>query len=129
MSARKRITVLGSTGSVGASTLDLLAQAEACGSAEVEVIALSAGANVERLAEQALRWRPRVAVIAEPSLLGELEERLKGSGLAASAGSAAVVEAAEMGAEWVMSAIVGSAGLAPTLAAARSGAVRWWTAG
>jgi 1-deoxy-D-xylulose-5-phosphate reductoisomerase len=123
MSARKRITVLGSTGSVGASTLDLLAQAEACGSAEVEVIALTAGANVERLAEQALRWRPRVAVIAEPSLLGELEERLKGSGLAASAGSAAVVEAAEMGAEWVMSAIVGSAGLAPTLAAARSGAV------
>ena len=123
MSARKTITVLGSTGSVGTSTLDLLDQAEAHGSAQVEIIALTAGANVERLAEQALRWRPKVAVIAEPSLLGELRERLKGSGLAVSAGPAAVVEAAGMGAEWVMSAIVGSAGLAPTLAAARSGAV------
>jgi 1-deoxy-D-xylulose-5-phosphate reductoisomerase len=123
MSTRKTITVLGSTGSVGTSTLDLLAQAEAHGSAEVEIVALTAGANVERLAEQALRWRPRVAVIAEPSLLGELEERLHGSGLGVAAGPAAVIEAAEMGAEWVMSAIVGSAGLAPTLAAARSGAV------
>jgi len=123
MSVRKTITVLGSTGSVGTSTLDLLARAEAHGSAEVEIVALTAGANVERLAEQALRWRPRIAVIAEPSLLGELRERLRGSGLAVSAGPAAVVEAAEMGAEWVMSAIVGSAGLAPTLAAARSGAV------
>jgi 1-deoxy-D-xylulose-5-phosphate reductoisomerase len=123
LSMRKSIIVLGSTGSVGTSTLDLLDQAERLGSAEVEVIALTAGANVERLAEQALRWRPKVAVIAQADLLGELRTRLQGSGVTAAAGDAAVIEAAGMDADWVMSAIVGSAGLAPTLAAAKTGAV------
>ena len=55
------VAVLGSTGSVGVSTLDLLARAQACGTAEVEVLALTAGRNVALLAEQAWRWRPRVA--------------------------------------------------------------------
>jgi 1-deoxy-D-xylulose-5-phosphate reductoisomerase len=123
LSARKPITILGSTGSVGTSTLDLLAQAEAHGSAEVEVIALTAGANVELLAEQALRWRPKFVAIADVGRLVELRERLRGSGVAVAAGEAAVIEAAGMGADWVMSAIVGAAGLAPTLAAVRSGAV------
>jgi 1-deoxy-D-xylulose-5-phosphate reductoisomerase len=117
--AARTITILGSTGSVGMSTLDLLDRA----GVEVEVVALTAGRNVERLAEQAKRWRPRVAVIEDESLLPELKERLNGSNIGAAAGPAAIVEAAGLGAEWVMSAIVGSAGLAPTLAAARAGSI------
>jgi 1-deoxy-D-xylulose-5-phosphate reductoisomerase len=123
LSVRRTVTVLGSTGSVGVSTLDLLAQAMAHGSAEVEIVALAAGRNVALLAEQALQWRPRLAVIQDEALLPELRRRLDGSGVEAAAGSAAVCEAAAMGAEWVMSAIVGAAGLAPTLAAARTGAI------
>jgi 1-deoxy-D-xylulose-5-phosphate reductoisomerase len=113
----RTITVLGSTGSVGLSTLDLLEQA----GAEFEVFALTAGRNVKRLAEQAIRWRPRVAVIEDESLLPELRERLNGSNIGAAGGASAISEAAGLGADWVMSAIVGSAGLAPTLAAARTG--------
>ncbi len=123
MSLRRAVTVLGSTGSVGVSTLDLLDQAEAHGSAEVEIVALVAGRNVELLSQQALRWRPRLVVIQDETLLPELRERVNGSGVACAAGPTAVCEAAAMGADWVMSAIVGAAGLAPTLAAARTGAV------
>lgn len=119
----RSVTVLGSTGSIGVSTLDLLGAAQDCGSADVRVVALTAGRNVERLAEQALRWRPLVAVIEDESRLDELRSRLNGSGVDAAAGRTAVIEAAQMDAPWVMSAIVGSAGLAPTLAAARTGAI------
>jgi len=115
----RTVTILGSTGSVGVSTLDLLGQV----GAEVEILALTAGRNVAKLAEQAKRWRPRVAVIEDETLLPELRERLNGSNIGAAAGPAAIIEAAAMGADWVMSAIVGSAGLAPTLAAARTGSV------
>jgi 1-deoxy-D-xylulose-5-phosphate reductoisomerase len=120
---RRSVAVLGSTGSVGVSTLDLLARARSEGSAEVEVLALTAGRNVALLAEQALAWRPRLAVIADESLYPELRSRLEGSGVEAAAGEAAVADAAALGAGWVMAAIVGAAGLAPTLAAARTGAV------
>jgi 1-deoxy-D-xylulose-5-phosphate reductoisomerase len=123
LSKLKTITVLGSTGSVGTSTLDLVARAMEHGSAQAEVVALTAGGNVALLAEQALRWRPKVAVIADESRLGELRERLAGSGVSCAAGQAAVIAAAGMGADWVMSSIMGSAGLAPTLAAVRTGAV------
>lgn len=119
MSRRRTIVVLGSTGSVGVSTLDLLEQS----GAEVEVLALTAGRNVARLAEQARHWRAKLAVIEDESLLPELRERLNGSGVEAAAGSAAVAQAAGQGANWVMSAIVGAAGLPPTLAAARAGSV------
>ncbi|MBO9709382.1 MAG: 1-deoxy-D-xylulose-5-phosphate reductoisomerase [Caulobacter sp.] len=115
----RKVVVLGSTGSIGVSTLDLFEQSGVA----VEILALTAGRNVEKLAEQALRWRPKVAVIDDESRLDELRQRLAGSGVQAAAGAAAVVEAATMGADWVMSAIVGAAGLAPTLAAARTGAV------
>ena len=115
--------MLGSTGSIGVSTLDLLKASQDCGSAEVEVVALTAGRNVERLAEQALAWRPQVAVIEDESKLEELRARLDGSGIEAAAGRNAVIEAAQMRAPWVMSAIVGAAGLAPTLAAAKQGAI------
>jgi 1-deoxy-D-xylulose-5-phosphate reductoisomerase len=111
--------VLGSTGSVGVSTLDLLEKA----GVEVEVAALAAGRNVAKLAEQALRWRPGLAVIGDEAGLPELRERLAGSGVAAAGGCSALAEAAAADAQWVMSAIVGFAGLGPTLAAARSGAV------
>jgi 1-deoxy-D-xylulose-5-phosphate reductoisomerase len=119
----RTITVLGSTGSIGVSTLDLLDQAQAHGSAEVEVAALVAGRNVEKLAEQALRWRPKLAVIEDEALLPELRARINGAPIACAAGREAVIDAAAMDADWVMSAIVGAAGLAPTLAAARTGAI------
>ena len=119
LSLPRKVSVLGSTGSVGVSTLDLFAQAKV----EVEVVALVAGRNVERLAEQALAWRPQIAVIEDEAALPRLRDRLAGSGIRVAAGSAAVAEAAAMDAQWVMSAIVGFAGLAPTLAAARAGAV------
>ncbi len=119
MSLPRKVSVLGSTGSIGVSTLELFEKS----GVEVEVVALAAGRNVQRLAEQALKWRPQVAVIEDETVLPELRERLAGSGIRAAAGAAAVVEAASADAQWVMSAIVGFAGLAPTLAAARSGAV------
>jgi 1-deoxy-D-xylulose-5-phosphate reductoisomerase len=115
----RKISVLGSTGSVGVSTLDLLEQARV----DIEVVALTAGRNAELLAEQALRWRPRIAVIQDEAQLPRLRERLAGSGIQTAAGPAAVADAAALDAQWVMSAIVGFAGLAPTLAAARSGAI------
>jgi 1-deoxy-D-xylulose-5-phosphate reductoisomerase len=115
----RKVSVLGSTGSVGVSTLDLFEQA----GVDVDVVALTAGRNVERLADQALRWRPQLAVIQDEAALPRLRERLKGSGIEAAAGVAAVTDAASADAQWVMSAIVGFAGLAPTLAAARAGAV------
>lgn len=119
LSLPRKVSVLGSTGSIGVSTLDLFDKARV----EVEVTALAAGRNAERLAEQARRWRPQLAVIEDESRLPELRERLAGSGIETAAGSAAVVDAAEADAQWVMSAIVGFAGLEPTLAAARAGAV------
>jgi len=119
LSLPRKVSVLGSTGSIGVSTLDLFSQA----GVEVEVVGLAAGRNVARLAEQALQWRPQVAVIEDEALLPELRERLKGSGIRAAAGAQAVTDVASADAQWVMSAIVGFAGLAPTLAAAKAGAV------
>jgi 1-deoxy-D-xylulose-5-phosphate reductoisomerase len=119
LSLPRKVSVLGSTGSVGVSTLDLFEQA----AVEVEIVALTAGRNVELLAEQALKWRPQVAVIAHEAALPRLRELLAGSGIRTAAGAAAVAEAAAADAQWVMSAIVGFAGLAPTLAAARAGAI------
>lgn len=119
MSLPRKVSVLGSTGSVGVSTLSLFQTA----GVEVEIVALAAGRNVELLAEQALRWRPKLAVIEDEGALPILRERLAGSGIQTAAGAQAVTDAAAMDAQWVMSAIVGFAGLAPTLAAAQAGAV------
>ena len=123
MTLRRTVTLLGSTGSIGVSTLDLFEQATAHGSAEVEVIALTAGRNVQLLIEQCLKWRPQFAVIAGESELEVLRAGLGGTGIRCGAGALAVVEAGAMDAQWVMSAIVGFAGLAPTLEAARRGAI------
>ncbi len=115
---KRRVTILGSTGSVGANTVSLIALEPE----KYAVEALTARRNVTILAEQARQLGARRAVIAEDSLYGALKDALAGSGIEAAAGAAAVVEAAEMPAEWVMSAIVGAAGMEPTLAAARRGA-------
>lgn len=119
---RRRVTVLGSTGSVGCSTLELMAQAEAADSGAFEVEALTGGANIARLAEQARRWRPKLAVTADPARLEELRTALAGTGVEAAAGDQAVIEAAARPADWIMAAIVGAAGLRAAWAAAGSGA-------
>jgi 1-deoxy-D-xylulose-5-phosphate reductoisomerase len=119
LSLPRRVSILGSTGSVGTSTLDLFEQA----GAELEVVALTAGRNLDRLVAQALKWRPQIAVIEDVSRLAELRDRLSGTGIEVAAGASAVVEAARREAQWVMSSIVGFAGLAPTLAAVETGAI------
>jgi len=113
------VTILGSTGSVGCRTVDLLRR----NPERFEVEALTGHRNVKLLAEQAKLLRPRIAVIADPKLEGSLKDALAGTGIETSAGTEAVAEAAARPAEWVMAAIVGAAGLAPTLAAIRRGAV------
>ena len=115
----RKVVVLGSTGSIGLSTLSLFEES----GVSVEILALTAGRNVERLIQQAHRWRPQVAVIEDERQFQALKDGLAGTGVRAAAGATAVSEAAAMGADWVMSAIVGAAGLAPTVAAARTGAV------
>ena len=122
MTLRRKVSILGSTGSIGVSTLDLLAQAKAHGSAEVEVIALTAGKNVQDLIAQALAWRPAMAVIEDAAGFEALKSGLAGTGIAIGYGASAVLEAAGMDADWVMSAIVGVAGLPPTVAAVKTGA-------
>ncbi|WP_107989999.1 1-deoxy-D-xylulose-5-phosphate reductoisomerase [Breoghania corrubedonensis] len=112
-----RLVVLGSTGSIGRSTVDLISRHRE----SFEVVALVANRNVARLAEQARMLRARLAVVADPSCLAALRDALAGSGIEAAAGPAAVVEAAAMPADMVVAAIVGAAGLAPTLAAVRAG--------
>ncbi len=115
--AVKTISILGSTGSVGTQTLDLiLAEPE-----RYNVRALVAGRNVALLAEQAKQCRAEIAVIHDPSCLGALQDALAGTGIAAGAGAAAVREAAAIHADWTMAAIMGMAGLHPTLAAIRRG--------
>jgi 1-deoxy-D-xylulose-5-phosphate reductoisomerase len=114
----RRITILGSTGSVGTNTIDLLQRNPGA----YEVMALTAHTNVALLAAQARELRPRLAVIADESCYGALKEALSGTNIAVAAGVAALEEAAQLEADLVMAAIVGAAGLKPTLAAAARGA-------
>lgn len=120
---RRKVTVLGSTGSVGVSTLDLMAQTQAAGAAVYEVEALTGGANVALLAEQARRWKAKVAVTAHEDRLAELRSALAGSGVEAAAGEGALAEAAGRSSDWTMAAIVGAAGLRSAWAAAGRGGV------
>ena len=114
---RRTIAILGATGSVGTSTLDLVERSPE----RFEVVALTAAQNVAALAAAARRTRARLAVIDDAALLPELEERLAGSGCRAATGRAALNEAAAGEAEWVMAAIVGCAGLEPVMAAVEAG--------
>jgi 1-deoxy-D-xylulose-5-phosphate reductoisomerase len=113
----RRISVLGATGSIGTSTLDLIGRDPSA----YEVVALTGCRNTARLAELALKHRAEVAVIADEGGYADLSERLAGSGIETAAGSKALLEAASRPADWVMAAIVGAAGLKPTLAAVRQG--------
>ena len=122
MALKRRVAVLGSTGSVGMSTLDLLAEGRASGALDVEVVALAAaGRNLDLLAEQARTWRPERVVVADPATREALQARLVRTDVVVECGPEAVEDAAAS-APWVMCAIVGAAGLRSTFAAARAGA-------
>lgn len=120
MSDLVRVSVLGATGSVGASTLDVIA-GKAPGAPEFAVAALTAHTNVEALARSAIAAQAELAVIADAALYGELKSLLAGSGVEAAAGPAAIVEAASRPADVVVAAIVGIAGLPATLSAIQHG--------
>ncbi|HXP05477.1 MAG TPA: 1-deoxy-D-xylulose-5-phosphate reductoisomerase [Stellaceae bacterium] len=115
----RRVSILGSTGSIGRSTVDLLLRNR--GAFTVE--ALTANRNAAFLAEQARQLNARFAAVADPAEYGALKAALSGSGIEAGCGPEALVEAAERPADWVMAGIVGAAGLAPTLAAVRRGRI------
>lgn len=115
----RSITILGSTGSVGQSTADIVDRDPE----SYNVEALVAGNSVEALADQARRLRARLAVVANPQRYRALKDALAGTSIEAAAGPEAVVEAASRPADWVMAAIVGFAGLESTLVAARRGAM------
>ena len=115
----RRISILGITGSIGASTLKVI---EAVGLEQFQTVAVTGHSNIQALADGAKRLRAEIAVTADPARLPDLREALSGSGIEAAAGPDALIEAASRPADWVMSAIIGAAGLAPTLAAARMGA-------
>ena len=117
MTKPRRISIFGVTGSIGESTVDLLQRTQA-----YQVVALSGGRNVARLAELARMLRAEVAVVADAALLPDLRAALAGSGVEAAAGQDAIIDAALRPANWVMSAIVGAAGLAPGLAVLTTGA-------
>ena len=115
----RHVTILGATGSIGRSTLALVA--ERPDSYRVE--AITGFRQVEALAAAARSCGARLAVVGEPDRYAALKEALAGTGIEAAAGPAALEEAAQRPAEWVMAGIVGAAGLRPTLAAVRRGAM------
>ncbi len=113
----KTITILGATGSVGTSTLDLVEREPD----RFRVVALTANCDVDRLAVAAIRTRAEFAVVADEACLPALQAALSGTGVRAGGGPAAIREAAMSGAEWTMGAIVGCAGLNPVMAAIEGG--------
>ncbi len=113
----RKVAILGATGSIGRSTLDLIEAAPD----RFEVVALTAASNVEQLAADARRTRARLAVIADKRLTPELRDALAGTGIRAEGGPAALAEAASEEADLVMAAIVGCAGLEPVMAAIEAG--------
>jgi 1-deoxy-D-xylulose-5-phosphate reductoisomerase len=114
----RSITILGSTGSVGCNTVDLVKRSEG----SFRVVALTANTAVEDLARQAIDLAAELAVVADQSRYEDLKRALSGSGVEAAAGMSGLLEAAGRPAEFVMAAIVGAAGLPPTLAAIERGA-------
>ena len=113
----KSITILGATGSIGTSTLDLVEREPN----RFEVLALTANCDVARLAAAAIRTRAKLAVVADESCLGALRAALAGTDTRCDGGRAAVIEAASLGADITMAAIVGCTGLEPTMAAIAGG--------
>ncbi len=117
MRARKSVTILGATGSVGTSTLDLIAQAPDA----FDVVALTAQNDVDGLAAAARATRAGLAVIGNEAHFGALCDALAGTDTEVAAGRGAIIEAARRGADWTMASIVGSAGLSPVMAALEGG--------
>ena len=113
----RRISILGATGSIGQNTLDLVRR----NAAAYDVVALTGAGNIAQLAADAMEMRAEIAVTARPDLLEDLRDALKGSDVEAAAGADAVVDSASRPADWIMSAIVGAAGLAPGFAALAQG--------
>ena len=111
----RRISVFGATGSIGENTLDLLTPGS------VHIVALTGGRQVDRLAAQARRFDADIAVTAHPECYGALKEALAGTRTQVAAGADALAEAADRQADWVMSAIVGAAGLVPGMRALAHG--------
>ena len=117
--APRTVTVLGSTGSVGCNTIDLIRRSPD----RFRVDTLSGNSNVTLLAQQAVEVGANMAVVADGRLYNDLKSALSGSGIEVAAGRNALIEAAMRPTDWVMAAIVGAAGLAPTLEAVRRGAI------
>ena len=113
----RRVSILGATGSIGQSTIDLIARAPD----DYDVVALTGAGNIDQLARDAIALKADVAVTAHDHLLEDLRTALGGSGVKAAAGTQAVIEAAARPADWIMSAIVGAAGLAPGMEALKQG--------
>ncbi|MDI2090070.1 1-deoxy-D-xylulose-5-phosphate reductoisomerase [Commensalibacter oyaizuii] len=113
----KTVSILGSTGSIGCSTVDLLLQDPA----SFKTIALVGGKNVKKLAEQAIALHAQYAVIADEQFLPELKKLLAGYNTKVMGGRQAVVEAAGIPVDWTMAAITGAIGLEPTMAAVKNG--------
>ena len=116
---RRRISILGATGSVGCNTIDLVLRDPK----RYEVVALTARSNVSELARLAREVQAEIAVIADPRGYGALKEALAGTRIEVAAGPEALAEAAARPVDWMMAAIVGAAGLRPTLEAIRQGAI------
>lgn len=115
--ARKSITILGSTGSIGKSTVDIIRREPD----KYRVIALTGNRNISLLAEQAKLLNAEIAVTADETKYAELKELLSGTAVRAAAGFQAVIDAAKEDADWTMSSIVGAAGLLPTMEVVKRG--------
>ncbi|WP_340265163.1 1-deoxy-D-xylulose-5-phosphate reductoisomerase [Sphingobium mellinum] len=113
----RKVSIFGATGSVGMSTLDLIQREPD----KYEVVALTAHGDVAGLAAAARKCGARIAVIGNPKRYEALKDALRGSGVEVAAGEQALVDAAQAGADWSMAAIVGCAGLRPTMAALKNG--------
>jgi 1-deoxy-D-xylulose-5-phosphate reductoisomerase len=118
-SAPRTVSILGSTGSVGENTIDLIRRAPD----QYRIVALTAHKNAHKLAQQALILKPAFVAIGDEAGYGVLKDLLHGTGVRLGAGAEALCEAGAMDANWVMASIVGAAGLKPTLAAVRRGGV------
>lgn len=120
MSPPQKLSVLGATGSIGVNTLDVIEQ---CGGRErYQIAALTGHSNIELLVQQAKYWQPEIVATANGALYTALKDALAGTDIKVAAGRTGLLEAASLQADWVMAAIVGIAGLEPTLKSAEMGA-------
>ncbi len=115
----RRVSIFGATGSIGQNTIDLIRRAPD----EYDVVALTGSQNIDQLVADAKALRAEVAVTSDEGRLADLRDGLAGTGIEAAAGEAALIDAAARPTDWVMSAIVGAAGLPPGLEALKNGAI------